>query len=199
MALFPTKEAKVSQLAFTVALGLSQHGDVFPNVSSVPLLMAINGYSNAKNNQKNSLAMAQLASSKKDISLGQLADVMKQSLQKAEVDVSGDPVKLSYIGWGPKEPPTPIEAPSQPLNLRVTSQMEGDVELQWDKPDTGGAVRNYLIEKRLDDGSWKLEDISYIVSYKIEIDTTPTELIYRIAAENKSGRSLPSNEVVVVI
>lgn len=130
---------------------------------------------------------------------------MKNYLKKSEVNVSGDPEKLAYIGWESAASPQPVEVPGQPCNLYSSIQGAGIVLLKWDRPGSGGTVRNYIIEKRQQPAgggefsSWEI--VATALNNEINLTGQPCgiQLEYRAKAVNTSGESPPSNTVMVVL
>ncbi len=205
MPRFPTREADVLALVNQMIAGRLAHPADFPHMAGPALTIRRNIYLAARDEQIEAYAAAQLATQKKLDELKALERVMKNKLKQSEVDVAGDPEKLSYIGWGPKAVPQPIEGPGQVNNLRLREQGQGSISLEWDSPDCGGAVRNYIIEQRCqqnDNGkfdSWKLIASAFENHIKLTNQPQKITLEYRIKAVNISGESMPSNVVAAVL
>lgn len=207
MAQFPKAEADVVALANAMVAGYTAHAADFPSADAASLTTALSDYSTAKTSQTDALAVAQVATEDKNLKLDTLEEAMRGELKKSEVDVGTDSEKLEYIGWGPKAPPTPADAPGQPRNLDPVSQGAGMLFLDWKAParGSGGPVRTYLIERREQPagggefGSWAQVGIA------LETETTLTDqprgpqLEYRIKAINAGGESVPSNTAAVVL
>ena len=116
MPKFPKRESYILALANAMLDGYAAHPADFPSHAGPPWLLMKRGvYTFAKNAQTNALAAAQVATEQKDAKLAALVELMKDELKKSEVDVGNDDEKLEYIGWGPKAPPTPADAPGQSL------------------------------------------------------------------------------------
>ena len=162
-------------------------------------------YQNDKQNQTDASAQARIATETKGQKLDDLTDVMKNDLKLSEVDTTDDPTKLAEIGWGPKSPPQPLQAPGQPDNFHSTAEGQGTLWLEWDKPATGGAVRNYVIERRQqpagggDFGIWTV--VGSALNTEINLTDQPRglQLEYRVIAANATGQSMPSNTAAVVL
>ncbi|GAH78638.1 unnamed protein product, partial [marine sediment metagenome] len=150
MPKFPKREADILALAGAMLAGYDTHAADFPSCERIWLLFGRLAYANAKNDQTDALAAAQIATEQKDAKLAALVEKMKTELKKSEVDVGADSEKLEYIGWGPKAPPTPADPPGQPRNLDAVVQGAGTILLDWKAParGSGGTVRTYVIERR---------------------------------------------------
>jgi hypothetical protein len=148
MATFPKAENDIVALADTMAAGFAAHAADFPSVTPATLTAAITAYKTNRTSQEAAAATARVATATKDTKLDALTSVMKNCLKLSEVDTVAAPEKLAEIGWGPKADPQPTVAPGQPLALVAILEGPGCLTLQWAKPLTGGAVRNYLIQRR---------------------------------------------------
>ena len=130
---------------------------------------------------------------------------MKNDLKVSEVDTVDDPAKLAEIGWGPRQQPQPIEAPGQPTNLHPTAEGPGDIWLEWDKPATGGIVRNYVIERRQQPqgggnfGLWEVVGTSLNNQINMQEQPRGIQMEYRVKAVNITDESTPSNTSAVVL
>ena len=137
--------------------------------------------------------------------LAELKEVMNNCLRRSEVDVAGDIQKLAQIGWGPKAKAQPIEAPGQPNNLCSIARGRAEVRLKWDRPANGGAVRNYIIQRRCQiepSGkftSWILVQITFDTQINLNNQPTGSQLEYRVKAANTAGESTPSNTAMVAL
>jgi hypothetical protein len=131
---------------------------------------------------------------------------MKNDLKLSEVDVTDDPEKLTEIGWGPKADPQPIIAPGSPTELHPIAEGQGTIWLAWTKPaaDSGGPVRNYIIERRQqaqggEFGAWSLVSTTYNCEINLTDQPVTVRVEYRVKASNAAGESMPSNSVSVVL
>jgi hypothetical protein len=205
MPTFPTKEAEVVALAETMIAGYTAHGADFPSVTVANLQTALNDYQTDKNSQDDARAQAKIATETKDTKLDELVELMKNDLKLSEVDVADDPEKLAEIGWGPRQQPQPVPLPGQPLNFIPTAEGPGDVWLEWDNPEEGGIIRNYIIERRVqpagggDFGLWEVVDTSLNKEIHLLEQPRGIQMEYRVKAANVSGESLPSNTAAVVL
>lgn len=209
MPIFPKSEAEVVALAEAMIAGYTAHPADFPSVEPlvelVALQTALDTYQTDKAGQEDAHAQAKIATVTKDGQFEALVDAMKNDLKLSEVDVVDDPTKLAEIGWGPRQQPQPIVAPSQPENFRPTAEGPGDVWLAWEKSDTGGAVRNYIIERRQQPaaggefGAWEVAGSALNIEINLNDQPRGIQLEYRVTAANTAGNSMPSNTAAVVL
>ena len=80
----------------------------------------------------------------------------------------------------------------------------GTLELKWARPETGGAVRNYILQRRDANsegefGDWQLLDLFYDTFAALLEQPRGIEMEYRVKAMNPAGESLPSNTAAVVL
>lgn len=207
MAEFPKAEADVAALGGSMTAGYTAHPLDFPSSDVAGLIVAMSGYTGAKNAQIDALAAAQVATEAKNVALDALEAFMRTELKTSEVDTVADPAKLEYIGWGPKAPPSPTDPPGQPRNLDPVIQGPGTLYLDWKSAarGSGGTVRTYLIERREQPaGGGEFGDWAQ-VSIALESETTllnqprGPQMEYRVKGVNVGGESIPSNTVAVVL
>jgi len=204
MPKFPTKEDDIVALAKAMLYGFQNHGDEFPSVYGPALFAAYQSYLSARNSFIKAEAAKKLATKEKNYRLGWLLKVMKRRLKKSQVDTAGDPVKLAYIGWGPKATGQPIQVPAQPGKLAAVDVTQGGLSLVWEKPNSASLVRNYNIERRNQQedeqfGRWMLVATAYENSVNLKNQPRGLQLEYRVKAVNTSGESQPSNSVAIVL
>jgi len=206
MPQFPKREPDIVALAETMVAGYTSHAADFPSVTVATLSTALTNYKTQKTAQDNAEGQAQIATVTKDEKLDSLVELMKNDLKLSEVDVTTDPEKLYEIGWGPRQQPTPILAPGSPTELHPTAEGQGTIWLEWTKPatDSGGPVRNYIIERRdqQQDGSfgpWTLAQTTYNCEINLTDQPDNVRVEYRVKAVNAGGESMPSNTVSVVL
>ena len=135
-----------------------------------------------------------------------MKELISAELKKSTFEVSSDPDKLGFIGWGAKLATTPVHHPASPRNLDATIKSHGKVSLDWKKPaDSGVACEDYIVERReqsaggRDFGKWT--QVSVTVDQVAELTDQPNgiQIEYRVKARNLGGESDPSNSVVVVL
>ena len=207
MPRFPKREADIVALADAMIAGYNAHAVDFPSSQGMAVAFARMFYINAKNDQTDALAVAQIATDEKDAKLTALVEVMKAELKKSEVDVGTDSEKLEYIGWSPKAPPSPADPPGQPRNLDAVMQGAGTVLLDWKAParGSGGTVRTYVIQRRDQPegggefGDWAQAGIALESETTLMNQPRGLQLEYRVKAINTGGESVPSNTVAVVL
>jgi hypothetical protein len=148
-------------------------------------------------------AALRIATKAKNSSLQALIKVMKQSLQKSEVDVAANPEKLKLIGWAPRGNRQPAQLPTQPTNLQITANENRIVTLKWDRPDDDQRVRNYCIESRWQEGEgfgdWTIVHVSYSTQTTLRNQPLGIQLEYRIKAANNAGTGPAGNTVTIVL
>jgi hypothetical protein len=174
-------------------------------VDLVALQDALGSYQTDKQLQNDAKAQARIATETKTTKLADLTALMKSDLKLSEVDTADDPQKLNEIGWSPRQQPQPVEAPGQPGNLRPVAEGQGILWLAWDRPASGGTVRNYIIERRCqsegggDFGPWTV--IGSALNNEISLSDQPrtVQMEYRVKAANITGESMPSNIAAVVL
>ena len=206
MPKFPNREPDVVALAEAMVAGYTAHAADFPSVTVATLTTALNNYKTQRTTKENAESQAQIATVTKDEKLDLLTELMKNDLKMSEVDTTADPEKLYEIGWGPRTQPMPITAPGSPTELHPTAEGQGLLWLVWTKPavDSGGAVRNYIIERRDQQqdktfGPWTLVQTTYNTEINLTEQPDSIRVEYRVKAVNAGGESMPSNSVSVVL
>ncbi len=206
---FPKTEAEVVALVEAMVAGYTAHPADFPSIDPltdlVALQAALDGYQTDKQGQIDARAQAQLATVTKGTKLDDLTELMKNDLKLSEVDVADDPEKLTQIGWGPRQDPQPVEAPGQPTNLHPVAEGQGILWLAWDRTETGGPIRNYIVERREQPvgggefGVWAI--MGTALNNEINLTDQPRgiQMEYRVKAANIGGESFPSNTAPVVL
>jgi len=204
MPRFPKSEPEIVALAEEMIAGYTAHAADFPSVAVADLQTTLTNYKSQKQTQEDNESKAQIATVTKDEKLDALVELMKNDLKLSEVDVTDDPEKLTEIGWGPRSQPQPIIAPGSPTELHPVAEGQGSVGLVWEKPASGGPVRNYVIERRdqqqgSDFGPWTLANTTYNCEINLTDQPESVRIEYRVKAANAAGESLPSNSVSVVL
>ena len=124
MPKFPKSEADVVELAQLMVAGYTAHAADFPSVTVADLSTALTSYTNQRNSQENARSLAQIATVTKEEKLEALVELMRNDLKVSEVDVAADPEKLTEIGWGPRNTPTPIIPPNPPTELHPVAESQ---------------------------------------------------------------------------
>jgi len=206
MSVFPHSESEIDTLAAEMIAGYTAHAVDFPSADAIGLTAAKAAYDTAKTSQTDAVGAGQVATEVKNTGLTVLEEFMKTELKKSELDVASDPEKLTLIGWGPKDPATPVIPPAQPDNFNAVLQGPGNVILDWKRPSApGGPVRDYIVERRDEPagggefGEWTL--VATTLERELELLDQPRsiQMEYRVKARNLGGESEASNTVAVVL
>ena len=129
-----------------------------------------------------------------------LVSNMKCDIRYAENQSGGADDQLRLIGWGGKKAPTPLVVPGQPKYLAIVSQGEGAVELGWKKPDEGGAVAAYRVQRReRPAGAWQDVAMAVVTTASLTEQPRGKEYEYRVIGVNKAGEGEPSNIQMAVL
>lgn len=202
MARFPDRDAEIKVLAERIVAGLAGSAADFPAppVPSADLHALLSSFITLCDEQVAAKAAAEQATAAKQAAREHLIAAMRADLRYAEDAVSRNDGKLTALGWGAKAAPTPLEAPGQSGALEALHQGEDWIGLRWIKPQDGGAIAAYRIERReRPDSAWM------IVGMAVECEATLTgqkrgiDWEYRIIAINKAGEGPPSNTVTAVL
>lgn len=202
MARFPDRDADIKVLGDKIIAGLAAGAADFPAppIPSAELQALLDSFVSLCDEQVAAKAAAEQATAAKQEAREQLIAAMRADLRYAEDAVSRNDAKLTALGWGAKAAPTPLEAPGQCGSLEAPRQGEDRIILRWTRPQGGGAVAAYRIERReRPDGVWA------IVGMAVECEVTLTDqqrgidCEYRVIAVNKSGEGPLSNTVAAVL
>ncbi len=204
MAVYPTTESDLTTQAQEIIDGVSLHESLFPSITVANLQGALTGFNAVLTAQRQAKAQAKLLTNQKNDVLEELNKQVKKALRAAESDCINNPEYLSYIGWGTKAPGTPIVAPGAPTNLRSPVEGAGSVTLTWDKPKSGGSVRNYCLYRTTADpesglANWTLVGFFYDNMITVENQPRGIQLYYMVNASNAGGTSANSNTLPVVL
>lgn len=200
---FPTTEPDIMALSQKMLDGYFWYPADFPKVNRMNLLVQNGQYNAARKNLKLKQADFRIVSKAARKSLQELIQVMKNCLQKSEVDAASNPEKLKQIGWGVRTTPQAAQLPGQPLNLQIIAKDDHIVKLKWDRPDDTQSVRNYIIERRQQDktgmSNWMIYRIAYETQATLRSQPMGICLEYRIRAANNAGTGPFSNTVSVIL
>ena len=203
MAQYPRRHAEVTALVDLVIAGFTEHPGEFPHGDAGQLETARAEFITAGYDLADANAQTDMAASVKKQKFHQLEAVMKQQIKLAQVDCAADPVKLSFIGWGPRRRGETIEPPDAPHSLRILDRSEDTLTLTWRKPPRNPhrPVGCYQVYRRPVNGSaesWQLAGTALETEFPL---TSPPagQTEYRITALNRTGESLPSNTITVVV
>jgi hypothetical protein len=203
MAQYPRRHAQVAALVNQIIGGITEHPDYFPHCDPAPLAAAQAEFLTANNELVAANArLAQTAKGKRQ-AFQQLETVMKQQLKLAQVDCSADPVRLSCLGWASRRDGAAVEPPDQPMELQIADSLDHSLTLHWGKPSRNyhRPINCYQIYRRAvasPSGPWQLAGTA--MEEQITLTHQPTgRLEYQVTALNRSGESLPSNRVTVLM
>ena len=185
--------------------GFAEHPEAFPHANIALLNQAYEEFAAADNKLFFIQSQAAVAAANKLEKFRKLQAAMKQQIRQASADCYNDPVKLSYINWGPKAAGHTLEVPAQPNNLKITAIEGSTVFLSWNKSSRkrGGPVRMYIIERWQQNGNsspnWQLAAASYNPQAALKNQPTGIKLAYQVKASNAAGESCPTNMVTAVL
>jgi hypothetical protein len=203
---FPITEPEIIALCNRMTYGYYRYAADFshvPNIARIRLMTALRSYYLARKAMVKVFAALQIIKKAKNSSLQELKKIMKECLQKSEVDVASNPEKLKLIGWSPKGDYQPAQLPNQPINLQITAKENRIISLKWDRPEDNQRVRNYCIERRQENGEgfsdWTIVQISYKTEAILRNQPTGVQLEYPIRAANNAGTGPAGNTITVVL
>ncbi len=204
MATFPRTEGELAALARDIISGVRTNPELFAGIDVAGLESLLADYQNQLNARQLARAEALRATDNKNAAQELLTGGIRKAIRQAELDNFDTPLNLVFIGWGPRAEPDPIAAPAAPSNLRATDQQAGQVSFSWDKPRSGGAVRNYCLYRTTADpesglGRWTLVDFCYSNEVTLSEQPRGVPLYYMINAVNAGGTSPNSNTLAVVL
>ena len=135
----------------------------------------------------------------KDESLRHVKEVLGEHLMFTEVDVDGQPERLSGLGWGGRPGATDRELPAQVRDLTVRKMGDSSVALRWRPPHDGGPAAEYRMQRRRLGGPW--EYVATAVDNHCILFDQPCgiEFDVRVVAVNKAGAGEPSDSITVVL
>lgn len=202
MPRFPESEAEILRLAKFIAEGLrTAESDLpAPPVSADVLearIAAVDAVAAATVVAESTLREHHAV---KDREIESLVDGMKANLKYAEVAFRDRPERLSQLGWGPRRAAASVTAPGEVRDIRIVSEGDSWVILDWNPPVGGGDVGAYTIQRRKrDGGTW--EDIGTSIGTRQLVSNQPrgVEFEYRVIAVNKTGAGQPSATLTVVL
>ena len=199
---FPQTEAEIASLAFLMAQGFTQAQDDFPAppVAAVELHALLDAFNAASAATVVTEAAFREQHATKDAALGRLTEAMTTDLRYAEVAVRAQPEKLSQIGWGGRRNGATLQAPGEVRDIKIRTEGDTWLVLDWKAPVDGGGVAAYKIQRRKrDGGTW--EDVATSVELEQLVSNQPRgiEFDFRVIAINKAGAGQPSATVTLVL
>jgi len=195
MAKFPRTEAEITELARTVASGLEQDPDRYPEPPASPaeLRAALERYHEADQQVHSALATLQQLYDVRRAALAKVVDLTKTDLRYAEYTVRYDAAALSTLGWGGRRKPRRLRRPGQVLNFRIVRQDLDSVVLTWDKPVDGGPPAAYRIEcSRGGRDTWREAGSTVHTNVTLYNQERGVQLAYRAIAINRAGEGMES-------
>ncbi|WP_165742006.1 fibronectin type III domain-containing protein [Candidatus Thiosymbion oneisti] len=202
MATFPKAEAEIQSLAHEIRTGLQGHPDLYPSppVTEEELGKALKVYTRAADAVTEQQAAVSHAVNVKHETLEALTDAMKRILRYAENVTQFDDASLKFLGWGGRRSGTSLEPPGQTRSLETPRRGEGWIFLNWKKPEDGGKVAAYKVQRR-EEGSEDWIDVGTALATEATLSDQPRgkQFVFRVVAINKAGEGEPSNGVLAVL
>ena len=202
MATFPRSENDILELASKMIAGLTDNTATYPSPPVLPAdlqavltsALTLNAQTQAAKAAYEQVQVTRLAG------FEELEEAMKANLRYAETTVDFDNALLALLGWAGRKTPSAAEAPGQPLELSAPEEGDGTIKLIWKKPETGGPVASYKIERReRPTGAWFVVEMSYETEKLLTSQERGKEWEYRVKATSPAGESTPSNSVAAVL
>ena len=182
--------------------GLRNHAEEFPSppVELDRLEATLHAFHSARFSAQEAAAQAKIATREKSEVLTRLVSEIKSNIRYAENTCGGHHATLKALGWGGRRPKTPMKTPGQVEGLKIVKEGPGWVELRWRKPQDGGDVKAYRIERcRLGDETWSIAGMSTKTSVRLEDQERGVTWMYHIIAVNGAGDGLYSAMVEAVL
>ncbi len=201
---FPSKEQDIIKLANEMVAGYKAYATDFPSVTVTTLEDTLEAYNVALAALNAAKTKYELALQAKNLELDSVKHVMRDDLKLSEADTSAEPEKLIEIGWSPKPSPTSPQIPGQVLNLRASYQNEGTVTLEWNKPRSGGTIRNYVLYRTTNNPAggmnpWTMVDFYYDTITELADQPVGVKLYYMVKGSNTWGMSETESNIVPVV
>ncbi len=197
----PEREADIVEFALWMAECLEQHPDALPGipVSAAELRAAVDACHAAQTASVVADSTLRERHETKDQALVAAKDAMKANLRYADVEVRGQPEKLSGLGWGGRPGATDREPPGEVRDIALRSEGDTWLVLEWRPPIDGGPAATYRVQRRRRGGAW--EFVATAVDNDCLLSGQPRgiEFEYRVIAVNKAGTGQPSATVTVVL
>ena len=183
---FPEREADIAALALLLAQGLEQAPEDFPAppVPPAELRVQLDRFNTALAASVGADSALREQYAAKDQALVALKDAMKANLRYAEVEVRGQPEKLSGLGWGGRHGASNLEPPGEVRDIAVRTEGDTWLVLDWRPPVDGGLAAAYQVQRRKLGGSW--EDVATAVDNDCLLSHQPraVEFDLRVVAVN---------------
>ena len=205
MAQLPRTQPDATAMAQQMINGFTQHPEMFPSANVPDLQAALDDFKTAATAYQLAMAAAKQAGQRQKRAFAALQDQISNQVKAAQVDTVAAPINLDRIGYGPRRKKTPIPPPAQVDLVSVRPCGTASLELTWKKtnPKAGGKPQNFAIEMRIMGNGqpepWHLVGTAF--GYRTVVTAQPVgvRMEYRVVAANRAGRSLPSNEMPVIL
>jgi hypothetical protein len=206
---FPKRKNEIVLLAEQMLAGITANATTYPEApfTVTDLTASLTSVKTALSTRQAKEAAVTAAVEAENTAFETLTQEMKKILYLAEAYHENNTSVLSLIGWGSSSTPV-ANAPSQPRELSSEIVDRGQVTLKWQppKPNTGGAVRFYRIERRQKQSDatwldWGKDAVYSSTAKEITLTDQPkgVEVEYRVISVNVAGESTPSNTVRLVL
>jgi len=202
MAQFPRTEPEIDQLATDMIGGFENNAEEFPSppVALDQFRESLEAYREARRKAKDAAAAAKSATREKDEILKALVANMKTNLRYVENTCGYHHATLKSMGWGGRRPKKPMEVPGQVGVVEILKEGPGWIALRWRKPDDGGDVRAYRVERcKLGGERWEIAGMSTSTKARIENQERGVTWMYRVIAVNAVGEGRESATAEAVL
>jgi len=197
---FPEREEDILHLAMRMIEAMERDPELFRDapISAAELRAALEKHREATAAADAADQAERKAFADRDQSLEVLKRGLKEGLWSVEVEVRGEPEKLSGLGWGGSET-TDRVPPGAVRDLTVESVTGGSVLLEWRPPADGGPAAEYRVQRRKPGGAWEYVATAADNDCLLSDQPRGIELDLRVVAVNRAGAGEPSVTVTVVL
>ena len=198
---FPEREEDIVEFALRIAEWLEQHPDAFPGIpfSAADLRSSVDAFNTAQTRSADAEARVRESHAATDRSLVELKETLTAHLQYVEIEVRGQPERLSGLGWGGRPGATDREPPAEVRDVIATKQGDASVLLEWRPPVGGGPAAAYRIQRRKRGGTWEFVARAVDNDFLLGDQPRGVDFDLRVVAVNKAGAGQPSAVVTVVL
>lgn len=197
---FPEREEDILALARQLIAWLEQNPDLAGGApfSAEELRAAMARATEASAKAAEADANLRSSHDSKDQSLLELKEALASRLQFVELDVRGQHERFSGLGWGGRPGATDRQPPGPVRDVRIRTQADTSLVLEWRPPRDGGPTARYRIERRIAGGAW--EPVATAVDNDRMVGGLPqsVELDLRVVPVNEAGDG-PASAVVTVV
>ena len=205
MCQLPRTQPESVALSNSMIAGFTNYPATFPSTDIGKLQTSLDNFYQAKDAFADAQSVFKQAGQKQKQAFAQLKKTISNQIKAAQVDTADEAVKLGLIGSGPRRKKSAINLPAQPQLLDAKSLAAGVVKLRWKntaKPNCG-SVRSFIVESRtMNNGettNWGIAGTSFDDNTILKSQPQGVKLEYRIKAANRSGASVPSNTIPVIL